>query len=115
MSSKATSEFIQWLNDELSWRGWSDNQLARQAGISHSVISRARGGSLPKWEACEALAAALGLPPEVVFRKAGLLPIEPGEDLRLDEWRHVLARLPEKDRSELLRIARLKVEMLAEE
>lgn len=115
MSREATSEFIQWLNQELSLRGWSDNQLARQAGISHSVISRARSGILPKWEACEALATALGLPAEVVFRKAGLLPVEPTDDLRLEEWRHVLARLPEKERSELLRIAQLKIELLAEE
>jgi transcriptional regulator with XRE-family HTH domain len=111
MARQETSKFIHWLNRELSSRGWSDNQLARQAGISHSVISRARSGHLPKWEACEALAVALGLPAELVFRKAGLLPLETGDDLHLDEWKYVLARLTEKDRCELLRIARIKLEM----
>jgi transcriptional regulator with XRE-family HTH domain len=111
MSKAENSAFIQWLNRELAERGWSDNQLARHAGISHSVISRARGGSPPKWEACEALAQALQLPPELVFRKAGLLPPENDEIAGWEEWKHLLARLPEQDRYELLRIARLKLEL----
>lgn len=105
------SEFVQWLDEELAQRGWSDHQLARRAGLSHSVISRARSGVNPKWEACEALAMALELPPEIVFRKAGLLAPLHGEAGELEEWRYLLAQLPERDRYELLLIARLKLSL----
>jgi transcriptional regulator with XRE-family HTH domain len=105
------SEFVIWLDQELLQHGWSDHQLARRAGLSHSVISKARSGASPKWEACEALARALDLPPEIVFRKAGLLSPLSGEPADLEEWRHLLALLPERDRYELLQIARLKLSL----
>ena len=105
------SEFVIWLDQELLQHGWSDHQLARRAGLSHSVISRARSGAAPKWEACDALAKALDLPPEIVFRKAGLLPPLPGEPEDIEEWRCLLGRLPERDRYELLQIARLKLSL----
>lgn len=104
------ADFIEWLDHELDERNWNDFQLSRQAGISHSVISKARSGIPPKWEACEAIAMALKLPVELVFRKAGLLnPLD--EDPGFEEWKHVLALLPERDRYELLKIARLKLEI----
>ena len=103
--------FIAWLDQELDERKLNDNQLARRAGISHSVLSRARMGLLPRWGACEALAEALDLPAETVFRKAGLLSPQMDDEVSLDEWRYVLRRLSERDRYELLRIARLKLEL----
>ncbi len=112
MTSNHAKDFIEWLDRQLLARGWSDNKLARLAGLSHSVISRARAGSLPKWAACEALAQALDLPPVAVFRKAGLLPDTSLEEVDLDEWRYLLAKLPEDDRYELLRIAHLKLELM---
>jgi len=66
--------FNAWLNGELAKRGWSDYQLAREADLSPAVISRARAGTLPKWEGCFKLAQALDYPAELVFREAGLLP-----------------------------------------
>lgn len=102
--------FIAWLDDELAERGWNDFQLARQAGLSHSVISKARSGILPKWEACEAIALALKLPVELVFRKAGLLNSET-DDAGFEEMKHVLTLLPERDRYELLKFARLKLDI----
>lgn len=66
--------FNAWLNAELAKRGWSDYQLARAADLSPAVISRARAGTLPKWEGCFKLAQALDYPAELVFREAGLLP-----------------------------------------
>ena len=102
--------FIAWLDGEQARRGWNDFQVARRAGLSHSVISKARRGVLPRWQACEALAAAFGLPAELVFRQAGLLPpLE--EPPGLAEWRYLLTALPEHDRIELLQIARLKLEL----
>jgi len=104
-------DFVIWLDKQLSDRNWSDHQLARKAGISHSVISKARRGISPKWDACVAIATALDLPPEVVFRQVGLLPPLPPAQGEIEEWRHLLAQLSAKDRYELLQIARLKLRL----
>lgn len=109
MAAANVNDFIAWLEKELNERSWSDNQLAKRAGISHSVISKARSGLMPKWDACEAIAGALQLPVELVFRKAGLLAPRPDDDVSLEEWNYLLARLPQPEREELLQIARLKL------
>jgi transcriptional regulator with XRE-family HTH domain len=111
LPADTSNDFILWLDAQLSDRNWSDHQLARKAGISHSVISKARRGIPPKWDACAAIASALDLPPEVVFRQAGLLPPLPPAQGEIEEWRHLLAQLSPKDRYELLQIARLKLRL----
>ena len=74
------SDFITWLDSELSIRGWTDYKLAKTAGFNHSVISRARMGVLPRWEACAGIAKAFELPVDFVFRKAGLLSADSGSE-----------------------------------
>jgi transcriptional regulator with XRE-family HTH domain len=106
--------FIDWLDRELSERGWNDHQLANRSGISHSVISKARHGTAPKWEACAAIAEALNLPADLVFRQAGLLPILPDEESALAELRALLPQLSGRDRIELVQIARLKARLCEE-
>lgn len=103
--------FIDWLDRELSERGWNDHQLAQRAGISHSVISKARRGVMPRWEACAAIAGALNLPADLVFRQAGLLPLLPEDESLLAELRALLSQLTPRDRLELVQIARLKVQL----
>lgn len=103
--------FIEWLDQQLKPLGWSDHQLAKRAGISHSVVSKARAGIAPKWEACMAIAAALDLPAEIVFRRAGLLPEADDTCPELAELHALLVLLPEQDRRELVQIARLKIRL----
>ena len=69
--------FAEWLDEQLQPRNWSDYRLAKEAGVSHSVISKARAGVPPRWEACYKIATALNVLPESVFRAAGLLPPSP--------------------------------------
>lgn len=109
--SRKRTPFTDWLDGELAMRGWKDHQLAINAGVSHSVISKARTGITPKWEACTAIAAALGVSKEFAFRKAGLLDPEADEQADLEEWKAILNQLTEQERYELLRIARLKLEL----
>ena len=62
-----------WLNMKLQSRGWSQRELARRAGVSHTtvsqVISKVRQ---PTWDFCASVAVALGEPIDEVFILAGL-------------------------------------------
>lgn len=97
MSLDQQEEFIHWLDEKLAVKNWSDNQLATAAGISHSVISKARSGILPKWDACVAIANALDISPVFVFRKVGLLPPGPSDEVSFEDWKEVLSKLSERD------------------
>jgi transcriptional regulator with XRE-family HTH domain len=67
--------FATWLMHETENRGWTNAELARRAGISPAsismVISGQKGVGL---DFCLGVARALGFPPEIVLRQAGLLP-----------------------------------------
>jgi transcriptional regulator with XRE-family HTH domain len=66
------SDFI---NEELKQRGWSQRELARKAGVSHTSISEVIAGNRnPGWDFCAAIAAPLEKTPLEVFQLAGLLP-----------------------------------------
>jgi transcriptional regulator with XRE-family HTH domain len=106
-----TKIFSDWLNAELIRRDMSQADLARDSGLTTAAISRFMSGSRnASAEACSAIAKALNLPPEVVFREAGLLPPEREAVNGLAEMREVYSLLPESDRLELLEIARMKLE-----
>jgi len=68
-------EFVDWLNTEVEKRGWTFNELARQAGLSSGAVSlvlSSQRGAGPEF--CNGIARALHVPAERVFRLAGLLP-----------------------------------------
>ena len=111
MQHSPANAFVAWLEAELEQRQWSFNQLARRADLSHSMLSRVRAGSPPTWSVCYAFSTALNLPPEQVFRQAGLLPPIPAGQAEYEEFRYLLAQLSEEDRQELLEIARLKIKL----
>ena len=52
MTPERTEHFIAWLDKNLSEAHLSDSDLARRARMSHSVLSKARKGILPKYDAC---------------------------------------------------------------
>ena len=105
MTLEKQREFIEWLDEMIATRNWSDNQLAKEAGISHSVISKARSGVLPKWDACEAISAALNVSPVLVFRKAGLLPPGPSDEVAFEDWKYILDQLDPRDQEVLKKTA----------
>jgi len=68
-------DFIKWLNEEMALRGWNQAELARKAGVSRAAISNILSSMrTPGPDLCGAIAQAFQIAPEVVFRKAGLLP-----------------------------------------
>ncbi len=101
--------FSQWLSEELRQRKMSQAQLARAANVSRATISKTvNQQSFPSAELCVAIARAFKLPPELVFRHAGLLPPKPEVVKGLEELTHLYGQLSELDQEELLEIARLK-------
>jgi len=54
------------------------------------------------------LAHALKISPEMIFRRAGLLPPKPEVDEQIEEILHEAAQLTEAERKELLAYIRMK-------
>jgi transcriptional regulator with XRE-family HTH domain len=91
--------FPEWLQAEMNKRGWSQGELARRAGVSRPAISNILSESRqPQAATCEAIARALGLPAEDVFRRAGILPPEPNSDPITELGTHLLRELPAEER-----------------
>jgi transcriptional regulator with XRE-family HTH domain len=73
--------FTDWLSEELKERRWQQKDLAEAAGVSDSTITLVlKGERRPGPDLCNGIARAFRLPPEMIFRKAGILPALPEED-----------------------------------
>lgn len=97
-------ELARWLEIELNKRSWSPSDLARQASLGNSTVTRILNGTRKAGpEVCVAMAKALGEPAEKVFRIAGLLPPLPASnDPLLQEINELLQNLPPEERQEVL-------------
>lgn len=102
-----TGDFVDWLYAELAARGWSNSELARRVGVTASAMSRITNRQVQaSFETCVGIAQALGYPPEMVLRKAGLLPDWPGhDDEAINEVREVMRRLADDRRQQLREFA----------
>jgi transcriptional regulator with XRE-family HTH domain len=77
MNNKPTSQFIQWIEQELNDRGWSIRELARRTRprISNATINDIlTGRTTPGLKSCRGIAHALNTSPETALRIANLLP-----------------------------------------
>ena len=111
MTQQSKHPFIQWIDDVEEELGWTDNKWATKAKISASVLSRARQqGVIPKWEACKALADGAKKSPITAFRRAGLLPPGPDDELSFEDWQHLLAQMTPEERDELKEIGVMKID-----
>ncbi|MBA3533695.1 MAG: helix-turn-helix transcriptional regulator [Ardenticatenales bacterium] len=71
-------DFAEWLQGELDRRGWDQAELARRSGITTAQVSRViSGGRNAGADFCIAIANALNLSREEVFRARGWLLSEP--------------------------------------
>lgn len=100
-----------WLQTEREKLGMSQAEFARKAGKDRAVISKIEsGGAAPAVETYIAIANALNVSPETLFRKAGLMPNVTSAQTRLDDWRFILDQLPPDEEEELRKIAAMKIE-----
>jgi transcriptional regulator with XRE-family HTH domain len=97
--------FPEWIEKQLVQRDWRPSDLARVAGIADATLSRILNETRKAGpETCVAIARALRIPPERVFRKARLLPplIAGDDDDSIQEMIEILRRLPAPERLDLL-------------
>lgn len=90
--------FGAWLLNELEERNMTQSELARLAGLSRGTLSNLISGTRGRGpDSIEAIARALKLPPDQVFRVAGLLPPKRDVDEETEELNHLLDLLtPDK-------------------
>lgn len=111
MYSIVNKLFSEWLVDELRKRGMTQADLARASGISRggisNLINQVRN---PDAETCLSISRALNLPPETVFRAAGLLPPVDKDTEYQEQFFHYLSQLSPQERQEILELLRFKAE-----
>ncbi len=105
--------FADWLQQEMNTRGWDQSELARRSGVTTAQVSRLLTGERrPGPAASRKIARAFHLPPEELFRRAGLLPNAAPRPEGAEELLHLFGELGEDDRTRLLAIARALVEVV---
>lgn len=82
--------FSEWLQSEMDKRGWSQSDLARSADLNRAVINKLLNGkSHPQPTTLEAISRALKIPPETIYRAAGLLPNNTDSDVDIEEAMYI--------------------------
>ena len=96
-------DFATWVQKEMRTHGLSMRAIGRRIDVSHATISSVLSGKQPPSpELCNGLARVFEVPPDWVFRLAGLLPALPGteDDLTLREINEIAKNLSPEERRE---------------
>lgn len=104
-------DFVDWLNNEMRQRNMSQAELARLGGITRSAVNKLlnRQQKSPGREMLDAIARALRLPSETVYRAAGFLPPIPEINAELRVLNHLFMQLDEDDRQDILALIETKI------
>jgi transcriptional regulator with XRE-family HTH domain len=101
--------FAEWLENVMVQQGLSQSELARRSGVTRSAINGVLKGTRgPGVDLANGIAKALKLPPEEVYRAAGLLPPAIDVDEEIERIIHEVEKLPPQDREEVLAFIRMK-------
>lgn len=96
-------DFIDWLNKELINKGWNNTELVKRSGLANSTVSMALSKqSNIGYNFCVGVGRALNIPPEMLMRKAGLLPTLTIEDAYLEKVTFLIDQLSEEKKQLLL-------------
>lgn len=91
--------FSDWLTSQMRERNISPAELSRLIKKDQSVVSRLLNSERsPANETLEAIARALKLPPEIVFRAAGILPPKAEDDEWVEKQSHKMRLLSSSNR-----------------
>jgi transcriptional regulator with XRE-family HTH domain len=105
----ANTDYINWLREQMRAKGWRQAELAHAAHVDPAVVSNILTGKRgPGFDTCSAFAAALQLPPEVVFEAAGLLsPRDKTKDAYLAEINSIYEKFDKENKRESLEFFRM--------
>lgn len=96
------------LKNELDDRGMSQADLARSASVTRSNINGIiTGTKRPSTNLILAIAKSLNIPPEKLYREAGLLPGR--RDSTLDKLNFMITQLPNEDQQDVYDYIDLKI------
>ncbi|MBI5945351.1 MAG: helix-turn-helix transcriptional regulator [Chloroflexi bacterium] len=102
------NNFSSWLLKKLEEQKMTQSELARKSKISTGQISRILSGTRgAEGKTLSAIAKALGIPTDVVFREAGLMTQELEMDALTKEGAYILERLEIEERKNAIRHLRL--------
>lgn len=111
----AENPFAEWLKGELAAREWNQADLVRHVDVTSAAISRILSGERNAGpDVCNAIAQALQLPADLVFRKAGILPEGTHWSDEHQVLLHLFDQLSPHDQAEIVAIARLKLRLREE-
>lgn len=103
--------FAEWLDIELKHRAMSQAELARQAGVTRAAITNILTSNRgPGVELCQGIARAFKIPPEEVFRAAGLLPQESKQSTYLERMIYLFNQLDDETAEDYLAELEFKIE-----
>lgn len=105
MTDTDTWAWVEWLITKRQERGWSQSDLAREAGVTRQTVNdyESRRRANPDEKILAKISTALGFPPVHLPRLAGIYPEESELD-ELEQARELLAYLPEWMQAEEPRI-----------
>jgi len=105
------NSFSKWLLEEIGARGLTYSDIARKGKISHARVSQVLAGEPPGKRFCLAIAKALQIPPETIFREAGLLPPVPENSVSAEQALYLFRRLTVADQERILVMMRALAEL----
>jgi len=104
------NKFSEWLLGQMKEREWSQSELARSSGLTRSTISYylSPKSKSPDEAALRKIARAFKLPPEAVFRAAGLLPQQSPESELINRIIHLTSELTAEDQADILEYTQMR-------
>lgn len=87
-------------------RRWSKRELAQRAGVSLSSVVRATDpDQRASYDVLAGIAAALRIPPQNLFVKAGLMPREPEQTTEMRHLSFTFEKLPREHQQLIIEFA----------
>ncbi len=101
---------IEYLESNLRQRGWTQADLARKSGLDSSLVSNFFAGRRNVGAASAvSIARAFNVAPEIVFRKAGLLPNVPESTAEEEQLLYLFRQMTPDQRRDVLEYADFKL------
>lgn len=109
-------DFVNWVVDVMNEKNISQSDIAKTGFVKPPAVSMffALKTKSPGVEMCRAISAATGIPLEVVYRKAGLLPSTPAGPLSEEQQAVIHAVSQVKDNKTLRMISAMLDQAIAE-